>query len=164
MNFLSLGFCPRYLFQTTWVCWSVIWLALIVTLWVFAFFYRFHISSPRASSGFVCRAFLRCFDLFVVQSTLYLLPYTCLVVVNHFVALFGWLALSSLEFRFVSFEPRSHGSLLSLGSFFVLWMFGLWFQELNVLVLDRICLCYFSKLFSAFYHHRKEKSLLLWIS
>ena len=39
-------------------------------LWLFSFIYRFHVLSPRASSGFVYRALLGSFDVSFIQSTL----------------------------------------------------------------------------------------------
>ena len=70
-------------------------------LWLFAFIYRFHVLSPRASSGFVYRALLGSFGVSFVQSTLWLLLRILLVVVHCFVAIFGWLLIPSFKFRLV---------------------------------------------------------------
>ena len=70
-------------------------------LWLFHFLHRFHVLSPRASSGFVYRALLRSFGVLLVQSILWLLLCILLVVVHLFIVIFGWLLFSSFKFRLV---------------------------------------------------------------
>ena len=70
-------------------------------LWLFAFLHRFHVLSPRASSGFVHRALLRSFGVFLVQSILWLFLHILLVVVHRFIVIFEWVFFSALKLHLV---------------------------------------------------------------